>query len=266
MALTVSATEIIAFCLESVFYGIYLSLFGASVAVLHRKRAQSNLNIRLLAVSCTLFVLITSHEFVDAIRLLLSFQRNQTTSGADLFYKSVADTFSIALNSIYLIETLLSDLFMLYRCYVVWGSSWSIVMLPCLLFIAAGVTGVSTICTLKAFGDVMLFNNRLETMANSFFSCTLALNGICTGLIAFRILCTQFQNRDLAVSPYLTRVAIVIVESGAIYLASLVVLVATFSAKTIAFLIPLSAVSLSIKISRLGKLTTLPFRPLLSLG
>ncbi|KAI0066358.1 hypothetical protein BV25DRAFT_1821279 [Artomyces pyxidatus] len=71
-----------------------------------------------------------------------------------------------------------------------------------------------------------------EKITNSFFSCTLALNAVCTGLIAFRI---WWQQPETRVSSNLTHVTIIFVESGAIYLVTLALLVGTYSAKADVF-------------------------------
>jgi hypothetical protein len=91
-------------------------------------------------VSITLFVLITwvcppsclvytahssplQHLVIDIIRLYIAFHKSETDQGADLFYIHVASMTSIMKTSVYLVETIVSDLFIV-RLYTP-------VLLPC---------------------------------------------------------------------------------------------------------------------------------------
>ncbi|KAI0065711.1 hypothetical protein BV25DRAFT_1798031 [Artomyces pyxidatus] len=250
--LSFTGAEMMAMCLESILYGIYASLFIGGIQTLVQKRATSGLNTRLLAVSIILFVLITWHEVIDTVRLVLAFQQSQTTSGADLYYAQVGSPLSVLTTSVYLLETFVSDLFILYRCYIVWNAYWPVVILPILLFIADCGTGVAAVYTLTLVSNDVIFNEKQEKITNSFFSCTLALNAICTGLIAFRIWWSQYQNREVRLSSNLMHLTIIIVDLvrqptipviGAIYLVTLILLVATYSVKAPAFKVLLDIVS-----------------------
>jgi len=179
---------------------------------------------------------------------------------------------SIMKTSIYLAETAVSDMFLvslskrfflarrltgsrhqLYRCYVVWNSSTLIMAFPVLLYVAdmgmspdfvpsadvhsmhlppSQAMGIGAVYTLSLVGTSTFFNNEQQRFTNSFFSCTLALNAICTGaclclssdisfpyrassgLIAFQIWRTQRQTRDAKMGSNLSHVAVIIVESG----------------------------------------------------
>ncbi|KAI0065682.1 hypothetical protein BV25DRAFT_1582929 [Artomyces pyxidatus] len=260
MSLTFAGAEMVSLCLESMFYGLYLLLFGECIAVLlQKRRTQPEKQVRLLVVSCSLFFLITWHEVVDAVRLIISFQQNQTTEGADLYLSQTTQPISLIPTSVYLLETIVSDVFMLYRCFVVWNSQWSIVILPSLVFVADCGTGIAAVYTLSLNNTNAVFGLMQEKITNSFFSCTLALNAMCTGLIAFRIWWTQYQGREFKISSNLTRVRAIVVESGAIYLATLTMLVAAYSTKAVFFKImadvvsPIIGIVFSLIIVRVGR-------------
>jgi len=92
--------------------------------------------------------------------------------------------------------------------------------------------GIAAVYTLSLIGTDTVFNNEQQRISNSFFSCTLALNTVCTGaclsfssdlpspywassgLIAYRIWKTQRQTRDAKMGTNLSHVAIIVVESG----------------------------------------------------
>ena len=92
--------------------------------------------------------------------------------------------------------------------------------------------GIAAVYHLSLNGTDTVFNNEQQRISNTFFSCTLALNSVCTGaclgfssdlsspyrapsgLIAYRIWKTQRQTRDAKMGTNLSHVAIIVVESG----------------------------------------------------
>jgi hypothetical protein len=120
--------------------------------------------------------------------------------------------------------------------------------------------GIAAIYTLSLVGTNVVFNNHQQRISNSFFSCTLALNAVCTGLIAYRIWRTQQQTREAKMgSSNLTKVAIIVVESGAIYLTVLASEVAAFAVGSFMFNIflditsPIIGIVFSLIIVRIGR-------------
>jgi hypothetical protein len=120
-------------------------------------------------------------------------------------------------------------------------------------------TGIGAVYTLSRVGTNVVFNQKQEKITNSFFSCTLALNAVCTGLIAFRIWRTQQQTRDVKMGSNLTQVSIIVIESGAIYLSALVSVVVTYNIKSLTFNMflditsPIIGIVFSLIIVRIGR-------------
>jgi len=261
MAIGFASSELIALVLESIFYGMYFALFAECVKVLcHKRRRTAGGNHRLILVSVSLFILITWHQIVDAIRLYYAYQKSGSAEGADQYYSRVTAVLSIMKTSIYLAETAVSDMFILYRCYIVWNASLAVLAFPVLLYVADIAMGIAAVYTLSLVGTNVVFNNHQQRISNSFFSCTLALNAVCTGLIAYRIWRTQQQTREAKMgSSNLTKVAIIVVESGAIYLTVLASEVAAFAVGSYMFNIflditsPIIGIVFSLIIVRIGR-------------
>jgi len=248
-----------ALCLESILYGIYVVLFAGCVKVLYNKRRRrAGGNHRLILVSVALFVLITWHQVIDTIRIFLAYHTNQTDQAADVYFLNVTAMLSVMKTAVYLAETVVSDLFILYRCYIVWNASIAIITLPVLLYLADIGTGVAAVYTLTLIGDDVVFNQEQERITNAFFSCTLALNAVCTGLIAFRIWRTQQQTRDVKMGSSLMHVSAIVIESGAIYLTVLACVVGSYNLKSLWFNIflditsPVIGIVFSLIIVRIG--------------
>ncbi|KAI9454180.1 hypothetical protein F5148DRAFT_985216 [Russula earlei] len=261
MALSFASSELVALCLESILYGVYVVLFAECIKVLyHKRRRSAGGNYRLIAVSSVLFILITWHEVLDAVRLYHAYRGSQTDRAADLYYVNVTSMLSVMKTSVYLAETIVSDLFILFRCYIVWNASIAIVAFPILLYLADIGTGIAAVYTLTLIGQNVVFNKEQERVTNAFFSCTLALNAVCTGLIAFRIWWTQKQTQEAKMGSNLTQVSVIVVESGAIYLTVLACVVASFTVKSLLFNIFLDIASPDYHLFPWSSLT-INFRP-----
>ena len=93
-----------------------------------RRRGTGGGNHRLILVSATLFIFITwvrpsllssqlsihtlqQHLVIDVVRLYIAFHKSETEQGAELFYIRVTSMTSIMKTSVYLVETIVSDLF-----------------------------------------------------------------------------------------------------------------------------------------------------------
>ncbi|KAI0787090.1 hypothetical protein BC629DRAFT_491300 [Irpex lacteus] len=242
-AFTFSVSEIVGLCIESVLYGMYLILFFQCMSILYSKRKTSGPNVRLSSISVALFVLITWHEVIDAYRLVTAFERSEVPQGADLFYANVTSVLSIMKTALYLVMTVLSDFFMLYRTFVVWNQSLLIVALPSLLVLADIGVGIVSVYTLATPSINPTLNTKQERITNTFFGCTFALNALCTILIAFRIMWNQRRVRATRISSNITQVAVIVLESGAIYVVTLACLVGTYAAQSLTFNIFLDMMS-----------------------
>jgi len=85
------------------------------------------------------------------------------------------------------LQTLLADGVVIYRCYVVWQSVW-IVVLPIILWCSVAVTGVIAIYSVSqaSTGDG-IFVKALAQWVTAFFASTIATNLLSSGLLAYRI-------------------------------------------------------------------------------
>ncbi|KAL0947569.1 hypothetical protein HGRIS_013658 [Hohenbuehelia grisea] len=129
-------------------------------------------------------------------------------------------------------QTLLGDSMLLYRCWIVYVRSWPAIVFPGIAWLAtagfsvfslymATTTGVSTKSLIAATG--------LRPFVSSFWAASIAMNIICTVIIAWKIRSIDHAVERSMVNSYLqTGIAFtrrsklreivrIIVESGAIY-------------------------------------------------
>jgi len=260
MAIDFSLSELVALSVESFFYGIYFVLFGSAVKVLLNKRKSISGTTPLLALAGVLGVLITWHVLTDAARLVYAFKRDLAPLGPDLYYANVASTLSLIKTSLYLVITVIFDAFILYRCFVVWDRNCLVILLPFLVFLADIGTGIAAVQGLSGLtkGDTV-FIQKQEKITKSFLSSTVAVNGLCTLLIAYRLWTRHSTLRDSRKAFGLTREAAIMAESGAIYSITMILVIATYASKSNSFNVfldmasPVIGVAFSLIVLRIGE-------------
>jgi len=259
MAISFSLSELVALAVESFFYGIYFALFGSTVKVLLTKRKTISGEVTLLGLAGILSVLITWHILTDAVRLIYAFKRDEAPAGPDLYYANVSSAMSLIKTTLYLIITITFDAFILHRCWVVWDRNFLVILLPFLIFLADIGTGVASVEGLSSLTTAdTVFIQKQERITKAFFSSTVAVNGLCTLLIAYRLWTRQHTARDSRRAFGFTREAAIMAESGAIYSITLIIIIATYTTKSNSFNVfldmasPIIGIAFSLIVLRLG--------------
>lgn len=168
----------------------------------------------------------SQHVVIDLTRLYIAFNGNETAEGADLYYDRVTSGMSLLKTSIYLTETIVSDLFIVSICpfsrcalyrsarassyigAILCGTrvspssfSQSFYISPTSVCLRSSPTqryterhcvaspsgtGIAATYALSRVGQDIVFNQKQEKITNSFWGCTLALNAVCTGTFIYR--------------------------------------------------------------------------------
>ncbi|KIJ49731.1 hypothetical protein M422DRAFT_27510 [Sphaerobolus stellatus SS14] len=239
MAFSISSAVTVAMWFEAMAFGVYLALAKACFFVLYRRRRQSKLvNRGYLWASGVFFLLITWTMTIDIVRLIVAFQGPTLKEVND--YLQAYSPMNLQKSCIYLGITLLSDAFMVYRTWIVWGKALHVVITPIIIVLLCANIGTG-IATLLALGDLdpILGHSsapKQQRLTISFFAAALAVNGTCTSLIALRIWRLQremvstssslliIQSRDR-----LSRSIAIVLESGIIYSGILLLVLLTLS-------------------------------------
>jgi len=234
---------LIAIVVETFFYGILTILFGFTIWVLAFKRG-TNVNKRLLLTSIAMYILATIHLVTDAYRIVDAFVTFRSKDGGPVVYiNALGSPTYLVKATVYTFQTLIGDSCMIYRCFIVWQQNIWVVFLPLLLLVSCTVTGAGVVTNFSSVSpntEVYPFTKWVA----AFCAMTLATNVICTALISFRIWSVdRAADKYLQSENTLRPVLAVVVESGAIYSASLVALLATFLSHSWAQYIVLDAVT-----------------------
>ncbi|KAI0311142.1 hypothetical protein OF83DRAFT_1152129 [Amylostereum chailletii] len=249
------------FC-QTLLYGIFTVLFIMSAWLLWRKSRAgqaSRMSRVMMGTAITMFVIATTHIIVNFTRIIKAFVIHKDAPGGPAAYFNELSNFTNIFGSaLYIAQTLVGDAFVLYRCAVVWGNNYWIIAFPSLLLGGSTATGIGILYTFaKVTPTDEIFASELSHWITSFFSLTLSTNIIGTVLIAIRIWRINRLSK-LVGTATLMPVLLVVVESGAVYSATLIALLATYLAKSWAQYLLLDAISpivgivFSVVIVRLG--------------
>lgn len=164
---------------------------------------------------------------VDFHRVLTAFLASENFPGGSEGYLNDVNTPEYLFkSSLFVIQTAIGDGFMIYRLSVVWARNYYVLILPILLYMGGVATGIGVVFEFsQVTSSTSVFLITLGQWAVSFVSITLALNTFSTLMIAYRI---WSINRKTGVGRDLRPVVIIIVESGALYSATLITLITLY--------------------------------------
>ncbi|KAJ6458180.1 hypothetical protein C8R45DRAFT_1110095 [Mycena sanguinolenta] len=224
--LTIDRAYLISLVVETLNIGISTTLSAATAKIL-LKKGRCELNRHLLATLGLIWVLCVAHWIMDIVRASQAFI--DSAGGAIAYYSLISNPLESGKTGIYITVTLVADHFMIYRVFIVWNRNLSIVILPILLWIAAGISGYAIVYELMVAGSGDVFISPVATWALTFFSMTLSLNVICTLLIAGCIMMTAMKVcAARSGNSYIPDVLAALLESAAMYSLSLIVLMVLY--------------------------------------
>lgn len=220
-------------------------VFNQCMSVLRKRYSRPS--DYLVGTAVSLFILITAHLVIDILRNMQAFTADEAVPNYPTKYYGTFDTWQNILKStLYVAVTLVSDAFILYRSFILWGRNYLIATFPFLLFIADIAIGVFWVYTLSlVVPGEDVFADALSIRVKIFYSITLAMNIICTSLIALKIFKIQkvvasFKNVN---NDQVSRLLPIIVESGSVYSALLVIMIGTYTSNSPAMFIILNSMS-----------------------
>jgi hypothetical protein len=187
-------------------------------------------NKPLLVTAVIMFTLSTAHIIVQLVQAITAFiQYGDVPNGPHEFYASLSLPLSVLKLAIYVTNNVIADGLVIYRCYIVWGSLWSVLVVPITMLIGTTICGYRSVYN---FSQGQNITPTTTAWGDAMFILSLLTNLLVTTLIASRIY--WIGRRSNAVNgpghsqKYNYTVAIVL-ESGALYLAPLVILLVLFS-------------------------------------
>ncbi|KAF7969816.1 hypothetical protein HWV62_25940 [Athelia sp. TMB] len=244
--ISLDVISVVSIFTESILYGIFTVLFSASMVILFRKHKRSRtLNVPVLSVSISMFMIATIHVGVDLRRLLDALFHSQDVPGGTIGLLSQINSVEYLLRTTaYAIQTIIGDGFLLYRLAIVWNHDKRILVPLSIPFVGTIVCGVGSLVSFARVSlQEMIIAEQLQKWNISFFALTLFTNLTYTFFLAFKIWLTHRRAAASQVSSSLWPAFVIVVESGVVYSATLVVVITLWLNANYAQFIVLDAVT-----------------------
>uniref|UniRef100_A0A8H8CE37 Uncharacterized protein n=1 Tax=Psilocybe cubensis TaxID=181762 RepID=A0A8H8CE37_PSICU len=247
-AVGIDTVTLVSLFVEAVLYGLLIVLTIASTVVLVRKSrlSRSSINKPMITASALMFIFGTVHIAADLQRLLDAFVRHVADhpGGAKGYLNQVNTPIYVLKSTVYGAQTLVGDAFIIYRLYLVWDGDKRIIIPLFISFLASTGVGIGAVHGFAlAAPDAAIFLKDLQHWIVSFFSLTLCTNFVSTALIASRIWWIHHKTKALVSGRSILPAMVVIIESGAIYSACLIILLALYLSGSYTQYIVLDAVT-----------------------
>ncbi|KAJ7066238.1 hypothetical protein C8F01DRAFT_1122752 [Mycena amicta] len=222
---------------EALFYALSMALLSFAIFTLHRRDAKVANTRFWLSCSYIMVLMGTMQIILNFFDLALSLSILQqmdiisddtcTSSTAPWDTHGNATSQDVGIVAWLLLTTnvTFADAIFIYRCYLLWGHKWKVIIAPCILLVSTAVTGV--IVSLQMPGIAVSLqmpgiDNRIP------FILGVSTNVILIGLSVGRIISIRRNvvslSLDVLQSRYSTALA-VIIESGALYCVSAILVV-----------------------------------------
>ncbi|KAF8558178.1 hypothetical protein OG21DRAFT_1504555 [Imleria badia] len=227
MQLSNDLAALIGFACEAVLWGVNATLFIVSLIILRHRRLSDSLNNPVIYLNGLVFLCCTTH-------FALEFNHFHTTLNA-IGVNNYANETSQLVGADFLISftDLLGDLVLIYRCWMLWGKNYYVVILPFL-------TSITGFACIVAVLDILLATNptsptppaALVPLGLAAYVLPLCTNVVVTSLIVYRIWSTSraIPDSTFEIGRGATRRAMMlIIESGALYLLFQLVFVILFA-------------------------------------
>ncbi|KAJ8589083.1 hypothetical protein M405DRAFT_768189 [Rhizopogon salebrosus TDB-379] len=207
--------------LESILYGVNFVLFGICVYVLLDRKSRAHW---VALVSCIFCISIaTAHNILSLLRALQAFTNPTIISvpNATILYLLGNTALSSVNSLLYIFNVLAVNLLLIWRLYVVWHRTWFLIVM--LILEAAQIaTALTAWALILRFGQV--FSLGVHDFVNASFAFNLAVTIAVTSGITYRIWHAGRSTSDLTGDNTYKVVMYIVIESGAIYTSSIIVL------------------------------------------
>ncbi|KAF8529762.1 hypothetical protein BU17DRAFT_79862 [Hysterangium stoloniferum] len=231
--------ELIGFFVETLLYGIFVSVFHQSLRIVLGKRSGSDHSRLLLLTSIAIFLAATGHLIVRLLRALEAFVDHKNRSGgAVTYYANLHTALEVCQASFQTVMCILGDAMAVYRVFVVYNRSPIAIFIPFLCLLGNIVTTVGTIVVIGQSSSseaTPFYFHKLEMWLPAFLSFTFCTSIICSGLIATRIWYITERITEFSETKgrgKMRSVQRIFIESAAMYAVAMLIYLSTYLAKT----------------------------------
>ncbi|KAF9457567.1 hypothetical protein BDZ94DRAFT_1301806 [Collybia nuda] len=229
------------YVLNVYYMGIYLSSFLYCINGLlwskGRLKNRRALNYPMIFAATWLFT-------VSSLDVALGFQLNLSAfsrleGNATEYFSKISNWANVMKLSMYVAQTFMADCILLYRCWIVYGRNWKVVIVPTIMWIAETVSGAIAVSKETRLENTTIISHSLAPYLISMITLTLATNVVATSLMIFRIWSIQTEVNLLLMeggnsSPTMAKSLLVLIESGSLYTLVTLVFLCTYATSNFA--------------------------------
>lgn len=228
---------------RSLYYGNYVSAILTGMVVLmflltlvNLKQAPLSRRLALFygSYSGLLVALIMIAESVNVVWAEMAWVEHRSDPGGvteflieqqTVWYEIMGTTASILM-------AMLGDAFLLYRCYVIWSSTWYVIVFPAIIFLASIALGIITL--VQSAQPSGLFAGSSVDWGTPYFSITVSLNLLLALLIIARLMWVRRSLTAVGLDDggLYTGLAAMIIESAAPMSATGIAFVVSFATES----------------------------------
>ncbi|KAJ3851455.1 hypothetical protein EV368DRAFT_43108 [Lentinula lateritia] len=187
----------------------------------------------MIGISSLMFFIATWHLIMNAYRMVEGYVDYALAPGGAVAYiGNLVPWHHILKDTLYATQEILGSAAAIYRCWVLWGHNWKIILFPLTLLMVNTVAGYM-VCGLysKVSPTDTVFASSLTVWIKIFYTLAVVLNIITTSLMGYRIWSTHRQSSRFATGHNNSRllpILRILVESAALQLIIEIVLLALY--------------------------------------
>ncbi|EIW87157.1 hypothetical protein CONPUDRAFT_141397 [Coniophora puteana RWD-64-598 SS2] len=210
------AADLLTLIVECVLYGFCVSLFVAAASVQLSGLFAGRIKQLIGGASVLLFMLSTAHVMTQ----ILTVYQGEITVPAEqqetFAMDDTADIYTTIKDICYLIESVLGDSILIYRCYRMWNTLWVVIPFAITDCASAALTIVTIINASRSVGsDFMAGSDERWNLAS--FTMVLVTDLVPTCLLSYKLWIARRTSIDHKQRHRLSSLARVILECGVIY-------------------------------------------------
>ncbi|EJD00171.1 uncharacterized protein FOMMEDRAFT_159817 [Fomitiporia mediterranea MF3/22] len=235
MAFEIDKACLVSIMIESMLFGIFTVLYVLASYLLHYKTTVSGpLRIRFFWALSVMYILGLMHLAVNMERSLKGFTDSYVETGGSTDYLSTKQGFlDVSRIVIYALQSLIGDVLILYRVYIVCSGDKRVLIPALAVFIGGFASGIGMIVSFsKQNFNFSLASNPLNWMI-AFFSFSFIVNFGGTVAITLRIWLTRRKMPAATPTFDLSPLVVVLLDPGIFYSISLLGLFGLFLARSL---------------------------------
>jgi hypothetical protein len=212
----IDKSYLVAAWLASAMWGAFSITFFFWLVTTIQRRKTSSINYVTTALVFCMYTLATAHISLVLERILYAFiiAAKEAPDGAIFYLADIAEPINRSKDMIYVSLIILGDSTLVWRCFVVWGKNYWIILAPSLMILGTAISGYGAIA--QFFLPHPFTLTGIE-WATGMLTVSMATNIIVTALTAGRVwfMASQIPSSSFSSSRHTYRqVILLIIESG----------------------------------------------------